>query len=78
MPKIDIDDLIEKMLEHSGKYPELKTYADGLKEVYRASKEKDKKEALTQKPKERKLPTVGIDSKKVSFQDILGQMGAGE
>lgn len=50
MPKVDIDDIIKKLLEHSSKYPELETYAYGLKEIYRLDKENDAHK--TKKPKE--------------------------
>jgi len=38
MSKYNIDEIVEKMLEHADKYPELKLYAEGLKNLDRASK----------------------------------------
>jgi hypothetical protein len=77
MPKIDIDELVEKLLEHSDKYPELETYAAGLKEIYRQSKEDDKKsKPLTDK---KKNTTIHQSSpvKGATIKDLLSELGVG-
>lgn len=74
-PKINVDELVQKMLEHADKYPELKMYADGLKEIYRRSiDEEPKKEGrLTQKTTRSTISEP--ESIHVGLKDTLSVLG---